>query len=59
MLLFLQTEVMVKAKPIHTQVAQQNTYSISHLLGTVNTLDSGWEVTVHSCWQHGDLYTAI
>ena len=39
---------------------QQNSYSISHLLGTVTTkwLDSDSVVTVVNCWQHGD-YTAI
>ena len=35
---------------------QQNSYSISHLLGTVTTqwLDSDSVVTVDNCQQHGD-----
>ena len=37
-------------------VTQQNSYSISHLLGTVTTqwLDSNGVVTVVNCRQHGD-----
>ena len=36
--------------------AEQNCYSISHLLGLVTTqwLDSDGVVTVDNCWQHGD-----
>ena len=35
---------------------QQNSFSISHLLGTVITLwlDSDGVVTVDNCWQHRD-----
>ena len=36
----------------------QNSYSISHLLGTVITLDIDVVVTIGNCWQHGN-YTVI
>ena len=37
-------------------ITQENSYSASHLLGTVTTqwLDSDGVVTVDNCWQHGD-----
>ena len=38
------------------QVSQENSYSISHLLGTVTAswLDSDGKVTIDNCRQHGD-----
>ena len=50
-------------KRCRRSTTEQNSYSISHLLGTVTTpsLDSDGVVTVVNCQQHSDYgdYTAI